>query len=90
MDYADVYVDRPNKVPVGEHWAILEGTSVWVPGDERSRQAPGHGYPEHTDYYLSYAAYLDEQKFKAELSRRLARRDNVVGIHVAGVYSASD
>jgi hypothetical protein len=29
-------------------YLILEPKSVTIPGDERSRTNPGHGYPEHT------------------------------------------
>lgn len=37
------------QVPSEEHFAILvyEHSSVHVPGDERSRTNPGHGYPAH-------------------------------------------
>lgn len=29
-------------------YAAIVTDSIWVPGDERSRTHPGHGYPEHT------------------------------------------
>ena len=43
-------VQAPDDVPSGTHYAVLvyKTTCVHVPGDERSRQAPGHGYPAHT------------------------------------------
>lgn len=28
-------------------YIVIEKHSVWVPGDERSRTHPGHGYPAH-------------------------------------------
>lgn len=37
-----------DELPDKEFYAILTPKSVVVPGDERSRTNPGHGYPEHT------------------------------------------
>lgn len=89
-----IYVHKPEDVPACEHWAIIEGTSVFVPGDERSRTNPGHGYPEHTDNYITYTAYLDEAEFKRVLAQRLETAATkyhytagiIRGIHVQGVY----
>jgi len=44
------------------HYAILTFGSTYVPGDERSRTNPGHGYPAHTDDYIKYEAYGDNEK----------------------------
>lgn len=35
----------PSDIPKKEHWAILDFVTVHIPGDERSRTNPGHGYP---------------------------------------------
>jgi hypothetical protein len=92
MSRNSVYVQKPDQLPKGEHWAIIEGSSVSVPGDERSRTAPGHGYPEHTDYHITYHAFTDKQEFETELARQLESNTrwgygrSVVGIHVSGVY----
>lgn len=32
-------------------YLLIDSTSVLIPGDERSRTNPGHGYPEHTVTY---------------------------------------
>jgi hypothetical protein len=63
------FIYRTAEVPSVEHWAILRNDSTTVPGDERSRQAPGHGYPEHTDTYMTYQAFTDKAVFEAELTR---------------------
>jgi hypothetical protein len=44
-------VRGPQDVPDVPHYAVIiySTTSVYVPGDERSRTNPGHGYPEHTE-----------------------------------------
>ena len=58
---------------------------MFIPGDERSRTNPGHGYPEHTEHYISYRAYVDKPSFERDLKEDLRRKENVVGIHVQGV-----
>lgn len=49
-------VESPNKIPSQRHFAILvfKTSSVHVPGDERSRTNPGHGYPAHDVTSTSY------------------------------------
>jgi len=36
------------KIPDTPFYAVTFETSITIPGDERSRTHPGHGYPEHT------------------------------------------
>lgn len=51
----ELYLVRPlnstKAIPEGEHWAVIihKTQSLFIPGDERSRTNPGHGYPEHTE-----------------------------------------
>ncbi len=84
-----IYVKTPADIPSREHWAILEGRSISIPGDERSRTNPGHGYPESVERFLDYVAYLDEAEFKRELIKQLEcfTSGAVRGIHVSGTYS---
>jgi hypothetical protein len=92
MKSTRVYVHDAKEVPSCEHWAIISGTSVTIPGDERSRTNPGHGYPESTEHYITYEAFTDEAEFKAELTRRIESNAKyyssreVRGIHVTGIY----
>lgn len=53
-------VKGPDDVPNGHHFAvIIFGTgSVDVPGDERSRTCPGHGYPAYTQTYNDYHYFV--------------------------------
>jgi hypothetical protein len=78
------------KIPMGEHWAILRQESVFIPGDERSRTAPGHGYPERTEYYISYEAFTDfklfEGKLRLEMSRASYDITRVRAIHVTETF----
>lgn len=45
----------PSDIPEGHHFAIVlfKQSSVHIPGDERSRTNPGHGYPERTETYTT-------------------------------------
>ncbi len=46
-----------NDIPKEPHFAIITFVSVDIPGDERSRTNPGHGYPATTEYYTQYFAF---------------------------------
>lgn len=81
-EYADVYVGTPADVPPVEHWAIIKGSSVHVPGDLRSQQAPGHGYPAHDKNIISYEAYLTYDKFERAVVHATEGRDAFRAIHV--------
>lgn len=54
-------------IPRGPHWAIIRTTSVTIPGDERSRTTPGHGYPEHTETYISYEAFTSQEEWEGKI-----------------------
>lgn len=86
-----VYVSSADKMPKCEHWAIIRSSSVSIPGDERSRTAPGHGYPEHTDHYITYEAFETEVDFKKEMESELRSPytySKPIGIHVHGAYTS--
>lgn len=86
---AAINVTSPDKLPKGEHWAIIGGTSVSIPGDLRSETNPGHGYPAHTDNFVTYEAYTDEGEFKSALERAYKSGIRTVrGIHVVATYTS--
>lgn len=62
-----VYAAEPDHVPSKEHYAILFFGSIHIPGDERSRTNPGHGYPEHTETKVDYVVFPDRQSWEAEI-----------------------
>jgi hypothetical protein len=66
---------NPSSIPTVEHWAIITGGSTYVPGDERSRTNPGHGYPASTEYHLVYEAFLNASDFQCEIERRVKNGD---------------
>jgi hypothetical protein len=57
-DYEVCYTK--NDVPTVPHYAILMFDAVTIPGDERSRMYPGHGYSENVVKYASYRAYKNK------------------------------
>ena len=56
-----------SKIPTENHWAIITTSSYFVPGDERSRTNPGHGYPEHSIEQIEYESFTDVEKFKQQI-----------------------
>ena len=85
------FVSSADDMPDGLHWAIITGERVTIPGDERSRTHPGHGYPEHTKSYITYEAFSDKAEFEREYQRRTEEaakrdgfyRDNFICIEVS-------
>lgn len=57
-------VSSKDDVPKGHHFAVLvyKSDSVFVPGDERSRTNPGHGYPERYETFESFEHYVTEDQ----------------------------
>ena len=67
------YCHTKDDVPKVKHYAILTFGSYTVPGDERSRTNPGHGYPEHIEHTASYVAYNHRAEWEAEIQRLTTR-----------------
>lgn len=65
------YVHSPNDVPQEEHYAILEFGSISIPGDERSRTNPGHGYPASVESKTDYIVFTDKASWLHEIELRL-------------------
>ena len=62
MVYPDKFVHNADEVPKDEHYAIIQSDSIYIPGDERSRTCPGHGYPASTQQVVTYEVYLTKDK----------------------------
>lgn len=54
-------------------FAVFFETSTTIPGDERSRTHPGHGYPEHTVTHNEYEEFTDEAALRAWIQREESR-----------------
>lgn len=69
-------------IPDKEHWAIITTSSYTVPGDERSRTNPGHGYPEHSVETTGYDAYTDFVEFTKAVEQNALRNNKFRAVHV--------
>lgn len=75
-----IHTEGPN----GEHWAIITTSSFFVPGDERSKSSPGHGYPDHYESAATYSWYTTELDMIEALKK--THGDSSFGIYVGKVY----
>lgn len=70
------YVHSPSEIPEGIHYVILNFSNIYIPGDERSRTNPGHGYPESTETKISYCIYDNKEKWEKEIEYRMTSKYN--------------
>ena len=81
FDYPKKFASCPEDVPMGEHFAILCSRSIYIPGDERSRTNPSHGYPERTEQSWSYEVYENKQKWQDAIEWKTLHDEKFVPIH---------
>lgn len=62
-------VTQPSDIPLGESYAIAHFSSITIPGDERSKTHPGHGYPEYSQNTTDLRIYKDKTAWEAEITR---------------------
>lgn len=62
-------VSSVRAMPDQPFYVIFKDNSVTIPGDERSRTHPGHGYPEYTEQYVTPEIYTEEKHFVAAVER---------------------
>jgi len=68
-----IYVDSIDKIPDGEHYVALTNVSTSIPGDERSRTNPGHGYPAHTENSMKMVVFTDAEEMKEWVRKEKGR-----------------
>lgn len=65
-------VTTPADIPEGPHFAVLvyKTETQHIPGDERSRTHPGHGYPAHTVTTTTYEHWVtcDEAALQSKVT----------------------
>lgn len=66
---SETYPKKVEELPNQDFYAILTATSVTIPGDERSRTNPGHGYPEHSEDYWELQVFPSREAWVAEIER---------------------
>jgi hypothetical protein len=54
-------------------YAALVSKSVTIPGDERSRTNPGHGYPEHTKSYTELVEFANKEALETWVKLQTTR-----------------
>lgn len=55
-------------------YAILIPDSIHVPGDQRSIDAPGHGFPAHSEPTLKIESFLSQDAFKKRIKELMFPR----------------
>jgi len=67
------HISRIADIPDGEHWVAIEDHSVHVPGDQRSIDYPGHGYPAHTERSISMLLFDDKEAMESWIKHQEAQ-----------------
>ena len=84
-------VKSKKDLPTEPHFAVIlyKSQSVYIPGDERSRTNPGHGYPERYETYNSCEHWVTTDRTVWENFVKLhhARNDNFSFFEVSKVGS---
>jgi hypothetical protein len=83
-------VRSPRDLPIAPYYLLIQfkTESVFIPGDERSRNSPGHGYPDDTMVFEtpkmlvfdSFDGILDAM---TELYRKTPGRTDVAAFKVS-------
>ncbi len=61
-------------IPQHEHFAVVYEDSIFIPGDERSRTNPGHGYPDSYESRSVYLPFKDQSELETWISRAGSRK----------------
>ena len=84
------YVSSLSDIPQAPHFVIVKMTSVHIPGDERSRTNPGHGYPEHTEHYTQMQVTTSKDEWTREIARLIEsdpQQKTFIAYHVDAIAS---
>lgn len=64
------YITNPTDIPKGTQYAALVSDSVYIPGDERSKTNPGHGYPAENKSIIQFICFADQNEMKEWVKKR--------------------
>lgn len=67
-------------------YGIITAETTYIPGDERSRTNPGHGYPESYQTQTVLKTYDDETKWKAAIESYANPKYGMPKVFTAIVY----
>lgn len=76
------YVRNRDEMPKEPHYAVIEFDSITIPGDERSRTCPGHGYPEHSEDTAKYIVFENKEVWECYVKHNRHGRPNMVALYV--------
>lgn len=68
------YCHGKKDIPTATHFAALVFGSVYVPGDQRSVDAPGHGYPAHSEATVDYIAFDSTEEMQGWVEKEMQHR----------------
>jgi type IV secretory pathway ATPase VirB11/archaellum biosynthesis ATPase len=63
-------------------FGVITQESIFIPGDERSRTNPGHGYPDHTERYQKLHEFDVEEQVIEFIRRNQTRVVKVIKFDV--------
>lgn len=58
------YISEKRSMRQTPHYAALVFSSIHIPGDERSRTNPGHGYPAEDKGVVEYIAFHSREEME--------------------------
>jgi hypothetical protein len=61
------YPKKLSDFPNVDCYCIMYERSVQIPGDERSRTNPGHGYPAYTEEIFDIVLFANADEWKKEI-----------------------
>jgi hypothetical protein len=73
------WVHNKDEMPTEPHYAVMEFSHIYIPGDERSQTHPGHGYPAENKPTIEYIVFKDREHW--ELYIKMNRSKNIVPVY---------
>jgi len=86
--YEMKYVRKLSDIPKEPHYVIVKIGSVYIPGDERSRTHPGHGYGERTEHYPEMRVTTNKAHWEKEIAEEIEqdpKQQNFIAYFVPGI-----
>ena len=74
------WVHNKDEMPTEPHYAVMTFSSIHIPGDERSRTNPGHGYAAETVLTKAYIVF--ESRDAWERYTKSNHNDQMIAMHV--------
>lgn len=69
--YEMKYVHKLSDIPKTPHYVIVKIDGVYIPGDERSRTNPGHGYGPRTERFPEMRVTTNKADWEKAIAEEL-------------------